>query len=308
MTQRFPLTLTQLSYFTECAKTLSMTAASQELHVAQSAISTAISQLERTLGTELFIRVHSKGLVLTAAGENLLRNTRQIFGHLADTIDSIRADQGEIRGTITIACFNTLAPIFLPQLLTQLKESHPGLFVEVIEGDFEDNMTALRGGAAELALNYAFTKLPEIDHEIVGEVRPHILLPADHKLANRNSIMLSELEQEPFVLLDQPSSREHFLSLLRHAAATPKVLYRTAGYETVRAMVASGLGFSILHQRPNTQETYAGQRVSIVEIDDDVPSLQIAVSTLEQIRHSARAEVVVEAIRRVVEKNITPQS
>ena len=87
MVQRFSITLTQLSYFAECAKTLNMTEASQELHIAQSAVSTAINQLEKALGAPLFVRQHSKGLVLTSAGESLLRETREIFGRITDAVD-----------------------------------------------------------------------------------------------------------------------------------------------------------------------------------------------------------------------------
>ena len=148
MVQRFSITLTQLSYFAECAKTLNMTEASQELHIAQSAVSTAINQLEKALGAPLFVRQHSKGLVLTPAGEGLLHETREIFGRITDAVESIQAGQREVRGTIVIACFQTIAPFLLPQLLQRLGERHPALSVEVIEGDHEESIDALRAGRA----------------------------------------------------------------------------------------------------------------------------------------------------------------
>lgn len=305
---RFPLTLTQLSYFTECAKTLNMTTASQELHVAQSAVSTAITNLERSLGTTLFIRQHAKGLVLTPAGESLLRDSRRLFAFLTDTIDTLQADRGEIRGSITIACFSTLAPFLLPRLISRLQQRHPELSVEVVEGDYQENLAALRDGRAELAIAYDLTEAEGIRREIVGGTRPHVIVSADHPLAERKSIALAELAEEPFVLLDLPGSRDYFLGILLHAGLTPKLKYRSSNYETVRSMVAAGLGYSILNQRPSIDGTYTGGRAVAVEIEDRVPRLSIAVSSLTQIGRSARAAAVTETTRAILSEPAQPQA
>lgn len=300
MVQRFSITLTQLSYFAECAKTLNMTAASQELHVAQSAVSTAISHLERSLGASLFIRQHSKGLILTKAGESLLRDTQRIFGMLTDAIEDIRADQDQVRGSITIACFNTLAPFMQPQLLGLLQQKHPELAVEILEGDYEECLTALRGGRAEIAIMYNLTSAEGISHDVLGQVRPHVILHDEHPLAARSEITLTELADDPFVLLDLPDSNDYFLGMLRQQGITPNIKYRTSSYETVRSLVATGLGFSILNQRPQIDSTYSGNRTVIVEISDQVPSLGVSVSSLAQMDRSARAGAVAEAVRAIV--------
>ena len=300
MAQRFTITLTQLHYFAECAKTLNMTAASQELHIAQSAISTAISHLERSLGAALFIRHHSKGLTLTSAGESLLRDTQRLFSLLSESIESIQTEQREVRGAITIACFTTLAPFLLPPLISVLRAGHPDLELEIIEGDHEDNLAALRSGRAELAINYDLTSEDDIDHETVGEARPHVILPRGHRLADRDAIALRELAGEPLVLLDLPDSREYFVEILRTAGLSPTVNYRSSSYETVRSMVATGLGFSILNQRPRINETYSGRATRVLSITDDVRPLGITVSSLAQVRPSARARAVAEAVRHVV--------
>lgn len=303
MAQRFSITLTQLSYFAECAKTLNMTVASQELHVAQSAVSTAISHLERALGVSLFIRQHSKGLILTPAGENLMRDTQRLFGLLSDTIDAVRADQDEVRGSITIACFSTLSPFILPTLAAKLEERHPNLALEFIEGDTESTLAALRGGRAELAVHYDLAGGDDIAGEVIGEIRPHVLVPTSHRLASQRSVRLAELADDPFVLLDLPDSNDYFLSILRHAGISPRLRHRTPSYETVRSMVASGLGFSILNLRPLIAETYSGNRTAILEIDDEVRGLRFVVSSLAQHARSARARAVASAIREIIEEH-----
>lgn len=296
MAQRFPLTLTQLSYFAACAKTLNMTAASQELHVAQSAVSTAVSQLERALGTTLFIRQHSKGLILTAAGDSLLRDTHRLFGLLSETIDTIQSDRDSVSGEITIASFHTLTPFLIPPLLQRLQQRHPELAVSVREGDYEQNLADLRGGRAEVAITYELRRVDGISQRVVGRATPYAVLHTDHPLAGRASVALSELSSEPFVLLDLPDSNEYFLSLLEDAGVSPEIKYRTKNYEAVRSFVAMGLGFSILNQRPHTEETYTGSRVATVEINGEVRSLDVTVATLAQVEPTARARAVSAAL------------
>lgn len=300
MVQRFPITLNQLVYFAECAKLLNMTAASAELHVAQSAVSTAITQLERSLGASLFIRQHSKGLILTAAGETLLRDVQRLFGELGATIDNVRAGQHEAQGRITLACFSPLAPFILPQLIGALRESHPALEVDVIEGNHEECLAALRGGRAEIALTYDLPMGDGIASTVLAEFRLHVILPASHRLAGRERVALRELADEPFVLLDLPTSTDYFLNILRDAGVEPNPRYRSSSYETVRSMVAAGLGYSILNQQPSTDETYAGDRAIAVDLSDDAPGLRVEIAALAQVQPSSRARAVEAAVREVL--------
>ena len=79
MSRRHEITLTQLRYFATAAERRSMTEAARELFVAQSAVSAAVGQLEQQVGTQLFIRQRSKGLVLTPAGVQLLGDARALM-------------------------------------------------------------------------------------------------------------------------------------------------------------------------------------------------------------------------------------
>ena len=80
----------------------------------------------------------------------------------------------------------------------------------------------------------------------------------------------------------------------------PNVQYRSSSYETVRAMVAQEHGFSLLHQRPATDTTYAGGRVVAVPLADEVRPLRVVVATLQSMRMSRRANVFAERCRTVV--------
>lgn len=303
MSRRPDVTLTQLRYFVRAATHGSMTNAAAELRVAQSAVSAAVAQLERQVGTQLFIRQRARGLVLTAAGEELLSDARAVLAHVDEVLDSARGRGEELRGSIRIACFVTLAPFVVPELLADLADHHPGIEVEVVEAEAESLVTALRTGAVEIALSYDLGLAPEIDRQVVAEVEPYVILPPEHRLAGRARVHLADLAHEPMVLLDLPHSRDYFQHILTSAGVTPTVRYRSASYETVRGLVARGHGYSILNQRPVEDVTYGGGRVLPRPIADELPALSIVIARLSTVRTTARARAVAARARAVLQRD-----
>lgn len=131
------VTTTQLRYFVEAAETLSMTRAAVQLRVAQSAVSSSMAQLERAIGVQLFIRKPAKGLILTEAGQRFQHDARAVLATLEEALESARGQVNDVTGTVTLACFVTLVPFFVPGLLSHLAALFPNLRVEVIETDSE---------------------------------------------------------------------------------------------------------------------------------------------------------------------------
>ena len=305
MSRRPDVTLTQLRYFVAAAGHGSMTQAAHEVRVAQSALSAAVAALERQLGTQLFIRQRARGLVLTAAGEEFLSDARAVLAHVDEVLDTARGRGDQVRGRIRMACFVTLAPFMLPELLADLAEHHPGLEVEVIETEAEALSTALRSGSAEIALTYDLGLGPEIERQVVATVEPYVILPPEHRLAGRSRIHLEDLAHEPMVLLDLPHSRDYFQQMLASAGVTPSIRHRSASYETVRGLVARGHGYSILNQRPVEDVTYGGAHLLPRPIADDLPPLSIVIARLSTVRPTARARAVATRARAVLQREST---
>jgi DNA-binding transcriptional LysR family regulator len=299
VSQRLGFTLAQLRYFIAAADHLSMTAAAQEMFVAQSAVSSAIAQLEARVGAQLFIRRRAKGLALTPAGRHLLDDVRNLLTGLDTAIDAARDAEGEATGTVRVGFFVTIAPFVLPEVLSRAKERFPRLQIQVEEMDAATAPEALREGRIELAVGYDFGASMDLVREVVDVTPPYVLLAADHPLADRTSVGLRELAKEKFILLDLPYSREYFLALLGSVGLEPEIRHRTPSFETVRAMVAHGHGFSILNQQPAHALAYDGGVVAAVQISDPVDPLPIVITTLTGMRQSVRAAAVAEIIRDV---------
>lgn len=299
------ITLTQLRYFSEAAAQLSMTGAAERLKVAQSAVSSAVAQLEKQLGSQLFIRQRAKGLLLTQSGVLFLKDANAVLAHLEEIVENAKGDQSRVSGVVRLACFSTLAPFHIPELVSRLKAEHPELVLEVLEADAAGCARALSEGQADLALCYELGLPENVAMKTVSSARPYIALPMEHELAGEKALKLQQLSDEPFILLDMPHSRELMLSILRNAGVEPKVRYQSASYETVRTFVAHSHGYSILHQRPTHSSTYDGNQVAMVEIADKVPELRTVLAYLRSQRPTGRMRAVAEAVHAQVAERAT---
>lgn len=296
---RSSITLVQLRYFQSAAVHLSMTAAAEEFYVAQSAVSSAIAALERGVGTQLFVRRRSKGLILTPAGSQLLVHVRELLAALDRAVESAQGVGEHVRGTLRLAFFVTIAPFALPELLSRARSLHPELSLEVVEVDAAQAIEELQSGRSEIAVGYDFGLANGIVSEVVDATPPYVLLAADHPLALKPSVGLRELGRERMILLDLPHSREYFLDLLHSVGIEPTIRHRTPSFETVRALVGHGHGYSILNQRPVDALAYDGGRVAAVPIRDQVSPLPVVISSLNGSHPSARARAVADLVRQV---------
>ncbi|MFT4164008.1 MAG: LysR substrate-binding domain-containing protein [Microlunatus sp.] len=286
------LTLVQLRYFVAAATKHSMTEASVDLHVAQSAVSTAIAQLERSLNAQLFVRQRSKGLALTSAGVQLLRDAQSLLTQVDEMTDGVRGHHHDIRGTLRLACFVTLAPFLLPLLISRVEREHPRLRIEIIEADADGTCELLLNGTAESAISYDFGQVHDLHFDRLYSAAPMVILPAAHGLATEPEVRLNDLRNEHLVLLDLPRSREYFLEVLASAGVLPEVRYSSRSYETVRSLVARGQGYTILNSIPHSPKTYDGGELVALPIADEVRSLDVCVLQVSNVRQTARARVI----------------
>lgn len=297
-TRRDP-TLTQLSYFVVAAESGSMTAAADELFVAQSAISTSIGNLEHVLGVQLLVRRRAKGLQLTAEGQELLTRARIILAAVDDAVGALRPES--VSGGVNVGCFRTLAPFYLPSIIRELGDEFPELQVDVTELTADQVGEALRGHAIAIALTYDLGLSPEVQREVLTSVPLYAAVSQSHPLASRESVSLAELADQPMVLLDMPLSRDYFLQAFTDHGFRPRVRYRFGSFETVRVMVADGHGFTLLNQQPKVAYTYPGTQLHHLRIQEKTRPLEIVLAWLSGAEMPTRkGQLFAEQCRRSV--------
>jgi DNA-binding transcriptional LysR family regulator len=265
------LTLRQLTYFLATANHESVLRAAETLNVSSASISTAIAQVEEFLQIQLFIRRHARGLVLTAAGQDLAAHARNILLH-AREIESI-AQRGATKaaGRLNIGCLATIAPYLLPVLLKELADNHPEIQLRWREDKHEALLDALHGGGFDLIIIYDYDIPTTLQVTPLRPMPVQVVLPAGHRLAESQTCSLADLVGEPMVLLDQPRTRDYFLSLFGARGLSPTIAYRTASFEMVRSLVANGFGYALLNFVPPYHVEGHGRLISRPLADLDRP-------------------------------------
>lgn len=290
----FPFTLNQLRYFNEVARHESMRVAAEELHVSQSAVSTAIAQLERGLRVQLFIRQRNRSVTLSPAGRSFAAQTRTFLERADALSEQGSLLGGTLSGGLSVGVYAPLAPFRFPRVLTTFEQQHPGVDVDLIAGDLEVVRGALIRGECEVALMYGHGLGPGFDTRILEKVRPHVFVAADHPAASSGAVHLADFVDEPFIQLDLPYSRDYYDQLFRLVGIAPNVRYRFNDYETVRSFAAMGHGYAVLNQHP-TSATYSGAKLVALDLLDELPVIEVMAVWPEHMRLTRRAHAFVRA-------------
>lgn len=292
------ITLRQLAYFTVVAEHGSLTAAAEQIHLSQSALSTAISELERLVDVQLFIR-HARGLSLTRDGERVLAEARALLSDADALQRNARQLQNELTGSIVVGCYSTILSSLLPQVIAAFTTEHPRISLDIKEGYQDDLLSWLSTGRLDLAIAYDYHLDRELADRgftstVLARIPPYVLVPADHRFAKRESVALAELIDDPMILLDTPPSAEYFRSLFTHAGTEPNVAFRTSSYDTVRGLVAHGLGYSILTQRAPHPVAADGAPYAALSLTDEFPALEVAAIVPAGRRLSRRVRAFID--------------
>ena len=290
----FPFTLNQLRYFNEVARHESMRIAAEELHVSQSAVSTAVAQLERSLHVQLFIRQRNRSVTLSPAGRRFAAKTRTFLASAESLGEQGALLGGTLTGRLTVGVYAPIAPFRFPRVLTSFEEQHPGVDVDLIAGNLEEIRSSLVGGDCEIALMYAHGLGPGFETRVLETVRPHVFVSSTHPLADRGSVHLAEFADEPFIQLDFPYSRDYYDQLFRLVGVAPDVRYRFNDYETVRSFAAMGHGYALLNQNP-TPATYSGAQLVALDLRDELPPIEVIAVWPEHTRLTIRARAFVRS-------------
>ena len=238
--------LHQLRYALRVNETRNFTRAAEELHIAQPSLSQQIRKLERELGFPLFERGPAR-VQPTPEGALFLPHARAVLDRLAEAVLAAEEIRGVQRGHVTLGISPIAGARLLPPLLRLARERFPGIAVETREGGLEELLTLLEEGAVDLAMvllpvaDARCAVTPLLDEEIV------LVLPAGHALAATPTVDLALLRDEPFVLLTQEYGlRRRVEEECAAAGFAPHVLHASRDVGVVQALVAAGLGVTLL--------------------------------------------------------------
>lgn len=251
--------------------------AARACFVSQPTLSTQIKKLETQLGVELVER-NPRHVMLTRAGEQVVKRARIIMSEV-DNIEAIASGALEAgTGSIRIGLFHTLAPYLLPHVMPGLRRTFPDLEVLLVEDKTEELLRKLRGGELDVAV----LALPVQDSDL-GCVRLFdeefvLATPIDHPLAESSgAVSPTVLSDEDVLLLeDGHCLREQALAVCQIAGAAERTGFRATSLETLRHMVASGVGVTLLPRLSVSAPVPTSSGIALREFEAPAPRRTIA--------------------------------
>lgn len=272
----------------------SFSAAADQLDYTQPAVSRIVAKLERELGAPLLDRT-ARPLRLTDAGAALMRHADRIFEHLAGAEAEIAAIAELDSGTLRVGTFSSAGATFVVDAVAALKRAHPGVDVTLVEEWPRALVSGLRDGELDVAVIFDF---PQADEDVDEGLElqwllddPLVLvLPAHHRLAAAGQVHFADLADEDWLLPafgpDSPSLR----LINRGCTASgfePRVVCRINDCQMTQAMIATGVGISML---PQLMLDPVRPGVVVKPLADHVPIRRVSAARLPARHRTFAAE------------------
>jgi DNA-binding transcriptional LysR family regulator len=292
------ITFRQMRYFIAVAEARSISGGSAIVGISQSAVTDAIRFLEAETGFPLLTR-HAKGVTLTRQGEQFLRHARKVIEAIADIRGGV--GQGEVRvgGSLHIGTTPIVTGYFLPDLLARFRQACPDVDVTLTEDHNNYLEHMLVNGEIDLAILVVpdFSRPEALDHEVLLRSEMRVWMAPGHRLANTESLSLSDLIDEPIVMLARDELAAASLNVWNGQLHRPHCAYRSSSVEAVRGIVGTNGGVAILPDLVYRPWSLDGDRVLAKRTRDPLPTIDIGLVWRRLTRHNEAATMFMESAR-----------
>ena len=278
-----PMTLTELRYIVALAQEQHFGRAAERCHVSQPTLSIAVKKLEEELGV-LFERGKQK-ILPTPLGGKIVAMAAKVLEQAAAIKDVAEADKDQLEGPISLGTLPTIGPYLLPQFIPLLQETSSKLSLYVEEGSAAELAGKLRNGDLDAILITAPFAETDVAVQPLFDEPFMLLMPADHRLANKLKVSATDIDPGELLLMGEGDAmRAQILAAFPHldplaeSGAKVRTFTHGATLETLRHMVASRLGVTILPQTAAEAPLYAPNLLTTRPFVDPVPKRSLVLA------------------------------
>ena len=298
------MTLTELRYIIAVADEKHFGRAASKCFVSQPTLSIGVKRLEDELGVTLFERGKT-GVHLTAVAEQLVEKARRILQEVESFKELSNHVKDPFLAPLRVGAIYTIGPYLFPALLPALKTAEPRMKL-YIEESFTGTLRQMlkRGQLDAIIVALPFTE-PDIEvHELYTEPF-EVLLPSNHPWASESSIPPKQLHTEHVLLLGEGHCfRDQVIdacpALSRSAHERNNLVAEGSSLETLRHMVASGLGVTVLPASAAGLENYAPGYLATRPFSKPEPSRTVAIAWRRQFPRTEAIDLLIDVIRKQV--------
>jgi LysR family transcriptional regulator, hydrogen peroxide-inducible genes activator len=240
------MNLRDLHYLITLAELRHFARAAERCNVSQPTLSMQIKKIEDELGVQLIERSPRK-LMLTPAGVDIVARARRVMAEVEQMHETARRTADPEAGSVRFGIFPTLAPYLLPHVVPNIRKCFPRLELLLVEEKTEIILKMLREGRLDCAVLALPLHEDWLHIEFLFDEPFMLAVPAKHPLALHRNLQLNELSEQHLLLLeDGHCLRDQALEVCTLAGAGEKEGFRATSLETLRQMVAAGVGITLL--------------------------------------------------------------
>jgi LysR family hydrogen peroxide-inducible transcriptional activator len=245
------LKLKDLRYLVALAELRHFGRAATRCHVSQPTLSSQLKKLEESLGVLLIERA-PHNVCLTAAGEAVVARARRILEASDEVVQLARTHRDPLAGRVRLALLPTIGPYLLPRVAPAVRRALPRLELQLYEYRTAPMLERLAAGELDVGLLALPVEAPGCETRALYSEAFTVALPEHHPLAGRKSLKVGDLEGETLLLLeDGHCLRDQALEVCSRAGTRDAPDFRATSLETLRQMVATGAGVTLLPELAN---------------------------------------------------------
>jgi len=250
--------LADLRAFLAVADQGSFRAASETLHLSQSALSRRVDKLEDALGVALFTRTTRK-VELTTVGRAFVHRARNVLTELESALLGIQDVADRLSGEVTLACVPSAVAHFLPMVFGEFHRRYPGIRIRLLDESSADVLMAVTRGDSDFGVTYIGTQESDIDFRPLIEEAFVLACPASHPLAQRKTVDWADLCDHPYIALAQGSGNRFLIDqALAFSTSRPRWFCEVNHVPALVSLVVAGLGVGVLPRMALPPEGHAG--------------------------------------------------
>lgn len=301
------MNLSELRYVIAVAQERNFRRAAEKSYVSQPALSTAIHKLEDELGVQIFERSRTE-VSPTSIGIRIIEQAQRVLEEAERIKHIAREGKDQLIGPLRFGVIHTIGPYLLPDLIPSLKDIAPEMPLEVEESTTAQLEAHLKDGTIDIILIALPFEVPGVETLALYDERFEVVVQALHPWANKKSIEAKELASERVLLLHAGHCFSNQV-----AGACPELI-RGSGtspignsLETIRNMVASGSGISVLPASANS-ERYRSALLKTIPFTEPAPSRRVALAWRKSFARDKAIKALADAIRAVPLPGVTALS
>lgn len=285
-----------LRLFVSAARAGSIVRGAALEHIAPSALSRRIGDLEHAFGTPLFVR-STRGIKLTDAGRVVLARGEQIDKDLQALVREVQTEGDALRGTVRLYANMSAVIGFLPERLQAFMAAHPQIEVSLQEQDTADVIRACMDDRADVGVGVEMSVPAGLESWPFATDPLQVVVPCGHTLAQCGSMRFAQALEHPLIGVHQGgaldrSLRERAAALHRPFAPTVSV----SSFDAVCRMIEAGLGIAVMPQ--SAASAYAGTpRFAQVRLDEPWAARALRMYALRKTPHLRTVAALIEALR-----------